>query len=74
MKDGKLYAIWGVLYIFCGLLGFIREANGFLTAILVLLAVLLVVPLVVVPLSVAVVQCEFGPAFVPGFQVVGHLG
>ena len=37
MKDGKLYALWGVLYIFCGLLGFIREPNGFVTALLVLL-------------------------------------
>ena len=44
MKDGKLYAIWGVLYIFCGLLGFIREPNGLLMAILVLLAVLFFVP------------------------------
>ena len=44
MKDGKLYALWGVLYIFCGLLGFIREPNGFVTALLVLLAVGFFVP------------------------------
>jgi hypothetical protein len=44
MKDGKLYALWGVLYIFCGLLGFIREPNGFVTALLVLMAVGFFVP------------------------------
>ena len=44
MKDSKLYALWGVLYIFCGLLGFIREPNGFVTALLVLLAVGFFVP------------------------------
>ena len=44
MKDGKLYALWGVLYIICGLLGFIREPNGFVTALLVLLAVGFFVP------------------------------
>ena len=44
MKDGKLYALWGVLYIFCGLFGFIREVNGFLTALLVLLAAGFFVP------------------------------
>ena len=44
MKDGKLYALWGVLYIICGLLGFIREPNGFVTALLVLMAVGFFVP------------------------------
>jgi hypothetical protein len=44
MKDGKLYALWGVLYIFCGLLGFIREPNGFVTALLVLMVVGFFVP------------------------------
>ena len=44
MKDSKLYALWGVLYIFCGLLGFIREPNGFLMAVLVLLAVGFFIP------------------------------
>ena len=44
MKDGKLYALWGVLYIFCGLRGFIREPNGFVTALMVLLAVGFFVP------------------------------
>ena len=44
MKDGKLYALWGVLYIFCGLLGFIREPNGFVMAVLVLLAVGFFIP------------------------------
>ena len=44
MKDSKLYALWGALYIFCGLLGFIREPNGFLTAILVLIAVGFFIP------------------------------
>ena len=44
MKDGKLYALWGALYIFCGMLGFIREPNGFVTALLVLLAVGFFVP------------------------------
>ena len=44
MKDSKLYALWGVLYIFCGLLGFIREPNGFLMAVLVLFAVGFFVP------------------------------
>ncbi len=44
MKDGKLYALWGVLYILCGLLGFIREPNGFVMAVLVLLAVGFFIP------------------------------
>ena len=44
MKDQKIYTIWGVLYIFCGLLGFIREPNGFLTAMLVLLTVGFFIP------------------------------
>lgn len=44
MKDSKLYALWGVLYIFCGLLGFIREPNGFVMAVLVLLAVGFFIP------------------------------
>ena len=44
MKDGKLYALWGALYILCGLLGFIQEPNGFVTAVLVLLAVGFFVP------------------------------
>ena len=44
MKDSKLYALWGVLYIFCGLLGFIREPNGFLMAVLVLFAVGFFIP------------------------------
>lgn len=44
MKDSKLYALWGVLYILCGLLGFIREPNGFVMAVLVLLAVAFFVP------------------------------
>ena len=44
MKDSKLYALWGALYILCGLLGFIREPNGFVMALLVLLAVGFFVP------------------------------
>ena len=44
MKDGKLYALWGVLYILCALLGFIQEPNGFVMALLVLLAVGFFVP------------------------------
>lgn len=44
MKDNKLFALWGALYILCGLLGFIREPNGFVTAVLVLLAVGFFVP------------------------------
>ena len=44
MKDSKLDALWGVLYIFCGLLGFIREPNGFVMAVLVLLAVGFFIP------------------------------
>ena len=44
MKDGKLYTLWGAFYILCGLLGFIQEPNGFVTAVLVLLAVGFFVP------------------------------
>ena len=44
MKDSKLYALWGALYILCGLLGFIRKPNGFVMALLVLLAVGFFVP------------------------------
>ena len=44
MKDSKLYTLWGALYILCGLMGFIREPNGFVTAVLVLLAVGFFVP------------------------------
>lgn len=44
MKDSKLYALWGAFYILCGLLGFIREPNGFVMALLVLLAVGFFVP------------------------------
>lgn len=44
MNDSKLYGIWGILYILCGLLGFIQEANGFVTALLVLMAVGFFVP------------------------------
>ena len=44
MKDSKLYALWGALYILCGLLGIIREPNGFVMALLVLLAVGFFVP------------------------------
>lgn len=44
MKDSKLYALWGAAYILCGLLGFIREPNGFVMAVLVLLAVGFFVP------------------------------
>ena len=44
MKDSKLYALWGAAYILCGLLGFIREPNGFVMAMLVLLAVGFFVP------------------------------
>lgn len=44
MKDSKLYALWGAAYILCGLLGFIREPNGFVMAVLVLLAVFFFVP------------------------------
>lgn len=44
MKDSKLYALWGALYILCGLLGFIQQPNGFVMAMLVLLAVGFFVP------------------------------
>lgn len=44
MKNSKLYALWGALYILCGLLGFIQAPNGFVTAVLVLLAVGFFVP------------------------------
>ena len=44
MKDNKLFALWGAFYILCGLLGFIREPNGFVTAVLVLMAVGFFVP------------------------------
>lgn len=44
MKDSKLYTLWGAAYILCGLLGFIREPNGFVMAVLVLLAAGFFVP------------------------------
>ncbi len=44
MKESKLYALWGAFYILCGVLGFIRQPNGFVMAVLVLLAVGFFVP------------------------------
>ena len=44
MKDRVLYWIWAVLFIVCGLLGFIQEPQGLVKALLVLLAVSFFVP------------------------------
>ncbi len=44
MKDKLLYLIWGVLYVFCVGLGFVREPEGFGKVMLVLTSLIFFLP------------------------------
>lgn len=44
MRNKTLYLIWGGLFIFCGLLGFIPEPAGLVKALMVLSSVVFFVP------------------------------